>query len=661
MASSSIIFPSLQQENLSFITHSEKLDQIEQTQLRKNESFRTHSGKGGKDSSNNVSVRSDGKTGTGFSRKTKVGSFLGETVLKKKKKKKLKKSEVVPGEIELKIKLDSCSKRGDVMGAIFLYDSAMRSGLKLEQYHYNVLLYLCSSAAVGVVHPAKSGTNFPVSNGLIDGKDSIQTDLNSDDGFGHEIQVSDDVRNYARERGFEIYEKMCSGEIAPSEAALTSVARLAVSMGDGDMAFEMVKKIKGLGLTPRLRSYDPALYLFCDKGNVEKAFEVERHMLDSGVCPEEPELEALLMVGVRAGRGDRVYEVMHKLRTSVRQVTPSVADLIVRWFESAAASRVGKRKWDERLVSREMENGGGGWHGVGWLGKGKWSVIQTHVNNDGFCEGCGEKLATIDIDPVETENFAESVASIARKRDQSTNFQKFQKWLEYYGPFEAVVDAANVGLFCQRNFSITKVNAIVNCIRQKLPSKKWPLIIVHHKRLSTGKMNETINKKQIEKWKNADAVYATPTGSNDDWFWLYAAIKCKCLIVTNDEMRDHLFHVLGNDFFPKWKERHQESAKGHWHVPIREEHDSETRTWLCVTRNALRSTHPTRSSMSGEIHPQKMTVSDTSDAKARSLPPKVHSSQRKISLTNKNLARRTLVSGVEVAEKLSGCVIDFQI
>lgn len=31
-------------------------------------------------------------------------------------------------------------------------------------------------------------------------------------------------------------------------------------------------------------------------------------------------------------------------------------------------------------------------------------------------------------------------------------------------------------------------------------------------------MNEPPNKMLIEKWKNADALYATPTGSNDDWW-----------------------------------------------------------------------------------------------------------------------------------------------
>ena len=40
-------------------------------------------------------------------------------------------------------------------------------------------------------------------------------------------------------------------------------------------------------------------------------------------------------------------------------------------------------------------------------------------------------------------------------------------------------------------------------------------------------------------------------------YWLYAAVRCKSLLVTNDEMRDHIFELLGNDFFPKWKERHQ--------------------------------------------------------------------------------------------------------
>ncbi|KAJ0488014.1 putative ribonuclease P [Helianthus annuus] len=509
------------------------------------------------------------------------------------------------------------------MGAIRVFDLAKREGINLGQYHYAVILYLCSSAAVGVVQPAKSGRTGPNpdSRNLEEQTHKLDTVCRTLDGLIRfidehedlsvrtEIKVGEDVKEYALKRGFEIYNEMLSDKVPMNEAILTSLARMAMSRNDGDMAFELVKQMKDLGINPRLRSYGPALSVFCKTGNLEKAFEIEEHMLAHGVYPEEPELELLLSVSVEANRSDKVYYLLHKLRTSVRKVSPSTASLIEKWFKSRTASRIGKRKWDQEVINRAVENGGGGWHGQGWLGSGKWTVVRSVVGKDGLCRCCGEKLATIDLDPIETELFAESVAKIARERERNSSFEKFQKWLDYYGPFEAVVDGANVGLFSQRRFKPSKVNTIANGIRQMLPSKRWPLVILHNRRITGDKMDEGINKTLVEKWKNADALYATPTGSNDDWYWLYAAIKFKCLLVTNDEMRDHLFQLLGNDFFPKWKERHQvrfhfsetgpvyrmpppcsvviqESRKGHWHIPIASEEDSEDdRVWICVTRD----------------------------------------------------------------------------
>ncbi|KAL0308607.1 UNVERIFIED_CONTAM: Proteinaceous RNase P 1, chloroplastic/mitochondrial [Sesamum radiatum] len=577
------------------------------------------------------------------------------------REKRTKKPKVDTPEVNLRIGLDLCSKRGDVMGAIKLYELARKEGIKMGQYHYAVLLYLCSSAATGVVQPAKSGSGgrslsagdsfqessvvgsdsrsefgemakrsyggseFSAQNSegeLVtgcteindfkasdsnssNGKDDLRNSVNGsmeiyqqtveglvesmkknanysnskDDGSkGCGIQVSKAVKGIALRKGFEIYNEMRVEKVAMNEATLTSVARMAMAIGDGDMAFDMVKQMKEHGINPRLRSYGPALAIFCSNGDVEKAFMVEKHMLEHGVYPEEPELEALLKVSVEAGKSDKVYYVLHKLRISVRQVSSAIAKLIEQWFKSKVASRVGKRKWDQELIIRAMENGGGGWHGKGWLGKGKWTIRHSPVGSDGLCKSCGAKLVTIDLDPMETENFAKSVAAIAAQREKKSSFQKFQ------------------------------VNAVVNGIRQMLPSRKWPLIVLHNRRITGEKMDEPFNKALIEKWRNADALYATPTGSNDDWYWLYAAIKCRCLIVTNDEMRDHLFQLLGTDFFPKWKERHQvhfsftetgpmfrmpppcsvviqESEKGHWHIPIVSELENEDeRIWLCCTR-----------------------------------------------------------------------------
>ncbi|CAA2984935.1 Hypothetical predicted protein [Olea europaea subsp. europaea] len=717
---------------------------------------------------------------TGKSRSKVDGENIGERFKKdksnqvgvEKTEKWSRKTKVETPEATLRVGLDMCSKRGDIMGAITLYELAKKDGIKLSQYHYAVLLYLCSSAATGFVQPAKSGSGsrslsqvdlskgnssssseylsemtkrnsdriqlniqdqktvngYPIevalgdSNKCFDGKDDAKNFSNGtrqlhpetlnglvqlmkkkaavasniegdrDEKTVYEIQVTEvskDVKRLALQKGFEIHEEMRLEKVPMNEATFTSVARMAMSLGDGDMAFDMVKQMKEFGINPRLRSYGPALAVFCSKGNVDKAFMVEKHMLEHGVYPEEPELEALMKVSIEAGKSDKVYYLLHKLRTSVRQVSPATADLIELWFKSKIATRVGKRKWDKELIIEAIKNGGGGWHGQGWLGKGKWTVSRTLIGSDGLCKCCSEKLVTIDLDPVETENFAKSVAAIAAQREKHSSFQKFQKWLDYYGPFEAVVDGANIGLYSQRRFKPSKVNAVVNGIRQMLPSRKWPLIVLHNRRITGEKMDEPLNRAIIDKWKNADALYATPTGSNDDWYWLYAAIKFRCLIVTNDEMRDHLFQLLGNDFFPKWKERHQvrfrfsetgpvfhmpppcsvviqESERGHWHIPIVSEVEHEDqRTWLCITRansslavgldGELQISH-SRTRRKDQV---KITLARHGDHDNSELQE-----PQKSETSSKSILRSStwgILRELEAAEKLGSCVIDFQI
>ncbi|XP_057420057.1 proteinaceous RNase P 1, chloroplastic/mitochondrial-like [Lotus japonicus] len=646
---------------------------------------------------------------------SKVSSISSDRVSERVKEKKkdneivvYKKNKDTP-QMKLKIAFDMCSKRGDIMEALSLYDAARSEGLKLQQHHYTVLLYLCSSAAVGVVQPAKSGSGARTLNAQVelvnheDNDNSVSVDRNERD-FSNGILVSGDVKKYALKRGLEVYESMSQSKVKMNEASLTSVARMAMAIGDGDMAFEMVKQMKSLGINPRLRSYGPALSTFCNNGEIDKAFAVEKHMLEHGVCPEEPELEALLRVSnsIRAGKGDKVYYVLQKLRTSVRKVSPSTAQLIIDWFKSTQASRVGKRKWDKKLIMEAIENHGGGWHGQGLLGKGKWRVVHTAIGNDGICKCCGVHLATIDLDPIETENFAKSVASIAIEREKKSDFEKFQKWLDYYGPFEAVVDGANVALFGQGRFIPSKINAVVNGIRQKLPSKKFPLIILHNRRIKGDKGSEAINGALIDRWNNADALYATPTGSNDDWYWLYVAIKFKCLIITNDEMRDHLFQLLGNDFFPKWKERHQvhfsisdtgpefympppcsvviqESEEGHWHIPIETELSNESeRRWLCITRAKSDIVSEESSTTSKDYKPLQngeCARPVTRNASAKELqhqnlvnhremketPQEFYKNIRDICLAPVSSDNNSILAEIEAAELTGGCTIDFQI
>ncbi|KAK8697738.1 hypothetical protein V6N13_113876 [Hibiscus sabdariffa] len=482
-----------------------------------------------------------------------------------KKKKTLKNPEA-----NFLFELNSCSKSKDLKAAISLYESAISSKTRLNQHHFNTLLYLCSTFA---------------------------TDPHS--------------RDLALQYGFRVFDHMVAVNIHPNEASITAIARLAVAKGDGDYAFEMVKKLGDYQVTPRLRTYEPALFCFCQKLEAEKAYEVEEDINKMGLSLEEPQIAALLKVSADTGRGERVYSYLHKLRRSVRWVSEETEKILEDWF-CCKASEIGSEgaKYDVGLVKEVISRNGGGWHGFGWIGEGKWVVRKGNVEPNGRCCCCREQLDCVDIDDEETEKFAFSVAGLAMEREVKANFREFQDWLEKNANYEAIVDGANIGLyqqnFAEGGFSLLQLDAVIKEMYTR-SGNKWPLVILHKKRVRALLENPS-SRKLVEEWMDKGVLYTTPHGSNDDWYWLYAAVKLRCLLVTNDEMRDHIFELLGSSFFLKWKERHQvrytflkgalkllmpptysiviqESGKGSWHVPIVCDSEEETsRTWLCITR-----------------------------------------------------------------------------
>lgn len=285
--------------------------------------------------------------------------------------------------------LNNCSHTGDLLQALHLYDEARKSSVPLNLEHYNKLLYLCS----------------------------VQKGHNDD---------TASVSHLGLQRGFEIFEQMLIDQVQPNEATFTNAARLAAAKEDPEMAFQLLKQMKCAGIAPKLRSYGPALYGFCKRGDAAKAYEVDADMIESGLMAEEPELSALLEVSIGSKNADKVYEILHRLRAVVRQVSQSTLEIIEGWFHSDYAKKIGKRNWDAEKIKEGILLGGGGWHGQGWLGSGKWKVVKTHVDEDGMCLSCGEKLVSIDIDPKETEMFAASLSKLACQKEVKANFNHFQ-------------------------------------------------------------------------------------------------------------------------------------------------------------------------------------------------------------------------------------------
>jgi hypothetical protein len=54
-------------------------------------------------------------------------------------------------------------------------------------------------------------------------------------------------------------------------------------------------------------------------------------------------------------------------------------------------------------------------------------------------------------------------------------------------------------------------------------------------------------------------LFVVPKGSNDDWYWLYGTVAAgrKGVLISNDEMRDHIFGLLRPRYFSRWLTHHR--------------------------------------------------------------------------------------------------------
>ncbi|EEC72240.1 hypothetical protein OsI_05356 [Oryza sativa Indica Group] len=331
--------------------------------------------------------------------------------------------------------LTDCTRRGDAAAAMAAFDTALSGpdAPRLLAHQYNQLFHLLATADADSLPNAAAAAR-------------------------------------------RVFSHMLGSGASPSEATITSLARVTASDASNpaaaDEAFDLVATMRDkYGVAPRLRSYSPVLAAFRRAGDAGKAYAVDAHMEASAVAPEEPEIAALFDVSAKAGDADKVYEYMHKLSRTVDCVGEETAEVLEGWFRSDKAAMAGKAEWDACNVKDAIVANGGGCHRLGWLGSGPWTVQRVRVGGNGQCEGCGCRLACVDIDVEETQRFADSVAGLALQRETKTNFSQFQEWLEGHGAYEAIVDGANIALyqqnFAEGGFSLTQLDAVVTELRDR--------------------------------------------------------------------------------------------------------------------------------------------------------------------------------------------------
>lgn len=190
----------------------------------------------------------------------------------------------------------------------------------------------------------------------------------------------------------------------------------------------------------------------------------------------------------------------------------------------------------------------------------------TSIADNGKCSSCSALLAKVDISSSAKQEIMQSLCGSV-KLDQ-----------EY--KYNVVIDGANVGFF-ENHGNTQAINVQqINKVLRMLPSSFQPIVVLH--------------KRHTRHFRSIKAqVVQSPGGKNDDLYWLALVLANDCLVVTNDEMKDHAWAALKQKEFQRWKSIHVirftnssllmpspytrciQKAGGNWHYPTTDG------KWLC--------------------------------------------------------------------------------
>ncbi|KAI8472379.1 MAG: hypothetical protein J3K34DRAFT_213046 [Monoraphidium minutum] len=269
---------------------------------------------------------------------------------------------------------------------------------------------------------------------------------------------------------------------------------------------------------------------------------------------------------------------------------PAAAALVRRAAAGGAAAGGGGGGGgvDDAFGEGEEEGGGGGG------GAGAWVAERVQVDGQsGLVHGLGEKLRVVMLRPLEWEDLAQMVHAIAAARQmRDTAFRQYIKWLERNGPFHTIIDACNVAkhrynaeyasllrpntthlppplerlMTSQPDGNLGDVLSMRATLEAENPGKR-ALIVIHKTTLDKAMAAAPpAVAAKISALNESKMLFVVPRGSNDDWYFLYAAFVARGdgLLVTNDQLKDHIWAMLRPKHVLKWRERHI----ARYHIPL---------------------------------------------------------------------------------------------
>ena len=371
----------------------------------------------------------------------------------------------------------------------------------------------------------------------------------------------------------QIYSDMVGRNLSIPESAFSALIRSCCLNDLTGQAMEFYRKLQQLvDVHPKLRTFSRLLDALSQSSRPADHCECV-HVFDELVTryklvPTEKEYVYMLRLYLRTRDRDRFHAVLSSLMDSV--VVPRSAllrFLLCQWFEGeekrgfqcveSAVSDSGVVAVNgERLRSLDLEQQ----YRLQLLEQLDHFATQRadrstyKMNNKVKTMVQSTESGPHDMAVVPHPSVEGATSEGARDSQREMTWEQFKAWLETRfegrssaGGFDIIVDGANVG-YCKQNYQGAPAHVDYQQIDQLLvhleSNGHRPLLILHCRHISRSMVPNEECERLVARWQRQEMLYPAPRGFNDDWFWLYASVRYRCKVVTNDEMRDHHFKLF---------------------------------------------------------------------------------------------------------------------
>jgi proteinaceous RNase P len=330
------------------------------------------------------------------------------------------------------------------------------------------------------------------------------------------------------------------------EAGLSALIRLHMESGEADAALELLLRLEQESEQPvKRRAVLPLLAGVCEAGDADRAMHLVEIIKRNNIAFQEEEFVSLVALCGHPGQEHRMGMVLSEMSSVLYRVGPRLSTKVADWFRAQ-----------------------------------RWNVQTARISPSGVCSACEGQLQTVyaaaasvrRIKNIMERLIVEDLDGKSRSHEllHNTNIfrdgtpqglrggnllKKFKEWLSANGPYEIIIDGANLGFHkgltasAQGKPYSNKLRLdyqMIDDVMEQLASLRpfAKLLLVLHAQHVMPKRLKPAERAIVDRWKTAQRLYVTPWGMNDDWFWLYAALESSetrraTLLLSNDQMRDH--------------------------------------------------------------------------------------------------------------------------